>query len=153
MKNISPKLILLLLGLTLLNACSTKRSNVKTIFDGEWKVVTNNTTLSFERNECTFIFTSDSFYIKKLISTDNLNPCDLRSEYFSGVFHYDKDSIYLAGSLTDANNEEAKINDCIKEIKFKWSYKYQLKKLLQRCLQSLPMMKLLPQSGRQRQIL
>jgi hypothetical protein len=79
-----------------------------------------------------FMFRSDSFYLKRHEETDvhMSSPCRptlFWDEFYSGIFRFDKDSIYLSGERTDSLNIKLFETECIRNMKFTVSYKYEFR--------------------------
>lgn len=106
-------------------SCSKPKQNIRTIFEGKWVDVSYATLLGGIRYD--FRFVSDSFYLKKHEYTDVYSPClpIQANQFYSGLFKYDKDSIYLKGIRTDSINNEVDKTECIKNLVFNASYKYE----------------------------
>ena len=119
--------LVILIIISLIYSCSTRKPYIKTKFEGEWTDIGYLTFLGEIRYH--FTFKSDSFYIKKHEATDVVmhtqsSPILYGMNIYSGTFRFDKDSIYLLGVRTDSLNEVLEKNDCIHEINFYVSYKY-----------------------------
>jgi len=114
-----------------LMSCSQNKPYVKTVFEGEWQEVYSNMDLAKATDIYKFAFRSDSFYLVKHKSSDvadfKCHPRGAWDEFYSGIFTFDKDSIYLKGSRTDSANKEVITSECIKPINIHSAYKYQFR--------------------------
>ncbi|MGA2668062.1 MAG: hypothetical protein ABSF32_03990 [Ignavibacteria bacterium] len=112
-------------------SCSKPKPYIKTVFEGKWEDISVETYLWAQRY--TLSFRTDSFYVTKFVHTDvysrsncHPNPLDWY-EYYSGLFKYDNDSIYLTGFRTDSINERLEISECVKKVEYNVSYKYEFR--------------------------
>lgn len=110
-------------------SCTKQKPYVNTVFEGKWGEVVPDDIFGGDRYD--FTFRSDSFYLIMHKSTDvySNSKCHGLSwnEYYSGMFKYDKDSVYLEGIRTDSLNYKVKNTDCVKEKNFDISYKYKFR--------------------------